>query len=397
MNPFIKSKVFLKRNEEKRLKDGHFWAFNNEVEKVQGEPENGEIVELYDANGNLIGEGFYNKNSLITVRLLERKHIDDIDLLFENRVDQAYNLRKEFYPERNSFRMVYSESDFLPGLIIDKYNNSFVLQVYSAGMEKNINSIVNILTKKYSAENIFTKNEFSFRSLEFLPESDTVYLGSLKEEIIDDGTIKYKVNFEKGQKTGFYFDQSDNRFFIEKISKGKNFLDAFCNSGGFGLHAAKAGANSVTFVDSSDFAITNAQENFNLNNLKSDNEFVIEDVFTFLNQYIDSDKKFDVVNVDPPSFAKNKKNLPVAKKGYEKLNKLALHLVSNGGYLVTSSCSHYLSRHDFFDIIKIAARKANKNLQQIYFCTASLDHPEIQAMLETSYLKFAVFRVLDKI
>jgi 23S rRNA (cytosine1962-C5)-methyltransferase len=397
MNPFIKSRVFLKKNEEKRIKDGHFWAFNNEVEKVQGEPENGEIVELYDAGNNMIGEGFYNKNSLITVRILERKNVEDIQSLFENRIRQAYNLRKEFYPERNSFRMVYSESDYLPGLIIDKYNNAFVLQIYSAGMEKNINSVVEILIKHYNAENIFTKNESSFRNLEFLPESDTTYLGSMKEEVIDDGTIKYKINFERGQKTGFYFDQCDNRAFVEKISKGKNFLDAFCNSGAFGLHAAKAGAKSVTFVDSSDFAITSAQDNFKLNKLKSGSEFITEDVFDFFNRSIDAEKKFDIVNVDPPAFAKNKKNLPVAKKGYEKLNKLALRLINDGGYLVTSSCSHYLSRHDFFDIIRVSARKAGKNLQQIYFCTASLDHPEIPAMLETSYLKFAVFKVHDTI
>lgn len=393
----MKSKVYLKKNEDKRIRYGHLWAFNNEVEKVEGEPENGEIVELYNNEQYLIGEGFYNKNSLISVRILERKPIGDIASLFESRLKKAYQLRKEFYPNRESFRMVFSESDLLPGLIIDKYNNTFVLQIYSAGIEKNINIINEILKNNYNAETIFTKNESAFRSMEFLPASDSVYLGEIKNEIINDGFLKYSINFENAQKTGFYFDQCDNRQFVEKFSEDKNFLDAFCNSGAFGMHAAKAGAKSVTFVDSSDSAIENAKNNFSMNELKSKNEFISEDVFDFFNQCIDKNQKFDVVNIDPPAFAKNKKSLPIAKKGYEKLNKLALKLINDGGYLVTSSCSHYLSRTDFFEIIRTSARKTNKTLQQLYFCTASLDHPELPAMLETSYLKFAVFRAFDNI
>lgn len=392
----MKPQIRLKPKGEHKIRDGHLWVFSNEIQSVEGNPRNGEVVEVYNSGKYLIGEGFYNKNSLIAVRLLNNSPIRNLHNLLQNRIRNAYTLRRSFYPARESFRMVFSEGDFLPGLIIDKYNKTFVLQINSAGMENNIDCVVKILKEDYDSVNIFTKNEFNFRKLEFLPETDSIYLENLGEEIIEDGTLKYKIDFSKSQKTGFYFDQCDNREFIEKISKGKTFLDAFCNSGGFGLHASKAGAAKVTFLDSSTSEINNAQTNFQLNNFNIESEFVNADVFDYFNECIGSNKKFDVVNIDPPAFAKSKKNLSVAKKGYEKLNRLALQIVSSGGYLVTSSCSHTLTKSEFIDIVKTAARKTKKAVQQIHYNTASLDHPQIPAMPETAYLKFLVLRVFDK-
>ena len=221
------AKIHLKKNEERRIRSGHLWIFSNEIGSIEGSPENGDLIEAYDSRDNFLGSGFYNKNSLISVRILSNERIDDLFELLKQRFLSAQELRKTFYPSRNSYRFIFSESDFLPGLIIDKYNNTFVLQVYSFGMEKNIELIIKILKDDFAAENIFSKNEGYFRQLEGLVEEDKIYLGSMKTEIIDDGSIKYKIDFEKGQKTGFYFDQSDNRFFIEKICKNKTCCRSF--------------------------------------------------------------------------------------------------------------------------------------------------------------------------
>jgi len=389
----MKAQIILKKNEDRRIKSGHLWIFSNEILEIKYEADNGEIAEIYDYSRSFLGEGFYNKNSLIAVRLLSLEPIKDLKEFIKEKIKSAYELRKQFYPDRNSFRLVFSESDYLPGLIIDKYNDTYVLQIYSAGMQKNIDIIIDILKKEFNAKNIFTKNESHFRKLEFLPEEDEIFLGEKNEELIDDGSIKYKINFERGHKTGFYFDQSDNRFFVKKFVKEKVVLDAFCNSGGFGLHAAKAGAKSITFLDSSPFEIENAKYNYDLNELKSDLDFIVDDVFDYLERSIIENKRFDIVIIDPPAFAKSKKSLAKAKKGYEKLNKLAIQIINDAGYLVTSSCSHHLEKDEFIKIVNSAALKSNRKIQLIHFNDASLDHPRIPSMEETTYLKFAVFKV----
>ena len=389
----MKPKIYLNRNEHKRIRNGHLWIFSNEISELKAGIENGELVEVFDSKQNFLGEGFFNKNSLITVRILSRDRIINLEKYLGDKIKSAYDLRKQLYPERNSFRLVFSESDFLPGLIIDKYNDTYVLQIYSAGIQKNIDIIVNILKNELNAKNIFTKNESHFRKLELLPEEDQIFLGEKGDEIIDDGTIKFKINFEKGHKTGFYFDQSDNRIFLEKISKNKNILDAFCNSGGFGLHAISAGADSVAFLDSSAFEIENVKYNFELNKFNSRADFIVDDVFVYLEKIIADQKKYDILVIDPPAFAKSKRNLSKAKKGYEKLNKLALQSVTENGYLVSSSCSHHLKKDEFLQIVNTVAVKSGKTLQLIYYNSASLDHPQIPSMEETTYLKFAVFKV----
>lgn len=390
-------KIFLKKNEEKRIRNGHLWVFSNEIEKIIGEPGNGDLVEVYDSKEQLLGLGFYNKNSLIAVRLISKSKVVSLQDLFSNRIMNAYDLRKNFYPHRESFRLVFGESDFLPGLIIDKYNNSFALQVNSFGIQRNIDSIIEILKKDFSAQNIFTKNDFYLRKLEGLPEEDNVCFGSASTEIIDDGSIKYKINFNESQKTGFYFDQSDNRFFIEKIVKDKTVADIFSNSGGFGLHSLKAGAKSVTFVDSSSREIESVKENLSLNNLNIDSKYFVKDAFDFLEETVSAGKKYEVVMLDPPAFAKNKKSLHTAEKGYEKLNKLALLCVKDGGYLVSSSCSYHLQKENFLNCLNRAESKSSKDIQLIHFSGASLDHPRLSAMPETSYLKFAVFKVFRQL
>ena len=387
-------KITLKRNEDRRIRNGHLWVFSNEIDKIEEGIGNGDLVSVLDSKEGLIGTGFYNKNSLIAVRILSTARIGDLKEDFRKKLLNAYRLRKELYPSDNSFRLSFSESDYLPGLIIDKYNNTYVLQVYSFGMEKNISLIADILKEEFNAENIFSKNEDYFRTLEGLPTEDKVYLGEIKNETINDGAINYLINFEKGHKTGFYFDQRDNRFFIERLANDKTVLDAFCNSGGFGLHASKAGASKVTFVDSSAHEIESAKENFKLNNFTSETEFIEEDVFNYLGKTAAAGTKFDIVIVDPPAFAKSRKNIPTAKKGYERLNKLAMQCIAPGGYLVTSSCSYHITRDDFISAVSSASVKASRPVQLIYFNSASMDHPKLPSMPETSYLKFGVFRII---
>jgi 23S rRNA (cytosine1962-C5)-methyltransferase len=386
-------KVILKKNEERRIKSGHLWVFSNEIANIEGDISTGDLVRVYDSRSNFIASGFYNPNSLIAVRIISESETIDLESLFRERLSRAFEFRNLFYPDRDSFRMVFSESDFLPGIIIDKYKNTFVLQIYSAGAEKNIQLIVKILKEEFSAGNIFTKNEEYFRRLEGLPVQDFIYLGERNEEIISDGRVKYKIDFTTGQKTGFYFDQCDNRSFIEQFCRDKNVLDCFCNSGGFGLHAAYAGASNVIFVDSSAGEIKNTRENFSINGFNCKAEFVQSDVFDFLEKCAVEHNTFDIINLDPPSFAKNKKSLGKAIKGYEKLNRLALDLLKNGGLLFSSSCSYHVKEEMFIDMINNAAVKAGKRLQLFHFSNASLDHPSLTSMEETGYLKFAAFRV----
>ncbi len=387
--------IILKKNEDKRIKQGHLWIFSNEIQKVVGNPQNGDLVKIYDSQKNFLAQGFYNKNSLISVRILSKEKEIDIKELFKQRLISSYNFRKNVYPDRNSFRMVFSESDFMPGLIIDKYNDTYVLQINSAGMEKNIQMIIDVLVNEFSAKNIFTKNEEYFRQLEGLEYEDKIYKGEIKEEIISDGEVKYKIDFHTSHKTGFYFDQCDNRIFAGKFCKDKKVLDCFCNAGGFGLNAAKQGAKSVTFVDSSKREIENAKFNFGLNNFSCESEFIDADVFDFLEYCIQKNKKYDVVIVDPPAFAKNKKSVPAAIKGYEKLNRLAMQVLNENGFLFTSSCSHHIKDEVFIDILSKASLKVNREVQQIYFNNASLDHPSLPSMEETVYLKFAALRMIN--
>ncbi|KUO58720.1 hypothetical protein APF79_12505 [bacterium BRH_c32] len=389
------AKIILKKNEERRIVKGHLWIFSNEIHLIEENPENGSIVDVYDSKNKFLGAGFYNKNSLISVRILSRRKIENLNELFKERILDAYELRKASLSGRDSYRLVFSESDFLPGLIIDKYNDTYVLQVYSFGMDKNIEIVCNLLKNELGAKNIFSKNEEYFRVLEGLSTEDKIYLGEITDEVISDGEVKYNINFTKGHKTGFYFDQSDNRHFLAKFVSGKTILDCFCNSGGFGLNAINGDAASVSFIDSSETEIENVKKNIELNGFSSNFDFVIGDAFEELEKYKAEGRKFDVVNLDPPAFAKNKKNLLSAIAGYEKLNKLGMEVLVNSGFLVTSSCSFHLKKREFLEAVHSAARKAKKEIKLVYFNTASMDHPSLPEMNETSYLKFALFFVKD--
>lgn len=391
MNQIIK----LKKGEERRAKEGYLWIFSNEVERIIKEIENGEIVEAVDYEGNFLAKCFYNKNSLITLRILSYDKNFEFDKEIEKRILKAYDFRKLLYKESECFRLVFSESDFLPGLIIDKFDDFFSIQINSAGFERQKEMTIEIIKKLFNPQTIAIKNEEIFRKLEGINGDSDIIIGEESVKVITIDEIKYRIDLEKGQKTGFYFDQRENRKLIRKISEGKKVLDLFCNSGGFGLNAAFAGAIEIDFVDSSEKEISLAKENFELNSFKSKANFVKADAFEFLELAIRSEKKYDAVFVDPPAFAKSKKNLPSAIKGYEKLFRKSLKITNDSGFAAFSSCSHHIDEFTFKDIVKNSARKEKKILREIYFGGAAPDHPKLASMPETSYLKFGLYQVFS--
>ncbi len=392
MTPTVR--VVLRSKEEGRILRGHQWIFSNEIAAIEGDAQNGDFVSIYSHQGNFLGCGFYNKNSLIAVRIFTNTPDFDIYSLFAEKLKKAFTLRKTMFPDRDSFRFVFSESDFLPGLIIDKYNDTFVLQINSAGMEANKSVIAAILQSEYHAKNIFTMHDEYFRRMEGLTPDNEILIGEQGTEIISDGEINFRIEFSATQKTGFFFDQVANRKYAKQLTSGKTVLDAFCNSGGFGLHALNADASHVTFVDGSSSEMLNVKENLVLNGMLNEEQYelVCDDVFAYLEKCAAQNKFFDLVLIDPPAFAKNKKSVKTAIKGYEKLHRLALNIVNSGGFLLSTSCSQHVTKEEYLQVAAQAARKSGTTIQLLYSAGASSDHPVLLSMPETEYLKFIVYR-----
>lgn len=384
--------IILKRNEEHRLTAGHQWIFSNEIASVQGAPEAGDIVAILRHDKKQLGLGFYHPHSLIAARFLTETEEEISFSFFEKRIQQALALRKQLYPNAETFRLVYGESDFLPGLVIDKYNEYLSLQILSAGMEKRTTLICDVLESMFHPKAIVARNDTGTRVLEQLPEEKTILRGTPGVTIIDDDGVKFEVDVMTGQKTGFFLDQRENRKAIERYVIGKSVLDCFSNEGGFALHAAKGGAASVTAMDISETAIAKLHVNAHLNNVENIH-VTTADVFDHLKILQEKNKKFDVIILDPPSFTKNKKGIPAALQGYKQINAAALRLVNAGGFLVTASCSHHISKDGFLSAIEQATIKAKRQVQLLEFAGAAPDHPVLPAMPETEYLKFAIFAV----
>jgi len=385
--------LFLKNKEEGRILAGHPWVFSNEVREVKGSPNIGDVVELVAASGKSLGVGFYNPHSLISFRLLSTE-VEEIDTeFFQKRILQALDLRRKLYPASETFRLVYGESDFLPGLIVDKYNVYLSVQTLSYGMDAHLQTVCDILESLLHPKGIVERNESPLRELERLPQKKGVLRGSIDTTIIEDGDVKFAVDVFEGQKTGFFLDQRENRYTIRRFSQSADVLDCFSNEGGFALHAAKAGANSVLGIDVSAEAVRRASENARLNQLVNVN-FEQANVFDKLQQLASDGKKFDVIVLDPPSFTKSKKNVQPAKQGYKELHASAFRTLKKNGILLTASCSHHIESEVFLDIVDSTARKLGRTIQLLDWRGAGPDHPVLPAMPETRYLKFAVVRVL---
>jgi len=387
----MKKQVILKRNEEQRILKGHMWVFSNEIASVEGDPKPGDIVELVTQSGKFLGLCFYQPHSLITCRILTSEHEEINFEFFEKRITKALELRRKLYPGSETYRLVHGESDFLPGLIIDKYNEFIAIQALTLGMELRTKLICDVLESIFHPKAIVARNDVQIRALENLPIDKKILRGNHGITIFDDENVKFEIDVLQGQKTGFYLDQRENRKSIHRYAKDCNVLDCFCNEGGFGLHALYAKARSVTAFDISDYAISKTKVNMKLNSMIINVETA--DAYEKLRSFVSEKKLFDMVILDPPAFTKSKRNVKSAMYGYLSINKLALKIIQPEGYLVTSSCSHHISVDDFLSVIEKASVKAGRYLQLLELRGAAPDHPVIPYMPETKYLKFAIFKV----
>ena len=388
--------LYLKPKEHHRIQKGHLWVFSNELASVPRDIASGETVKLFTHDKKFLGTGFYNPHSLISVRLISCKDEQPDKEFFKKKFLEALKLREIIYnkEETNAYRLVHGESDGLPGLIVDRFNQAIVLQAFSAGMDIHLQLICDVLQELFSPTVIIVRNESPLRELEGLTIYKDVVRGERSETVqtIYDAGITYEVNLFEGQKTGFFLDQRENRRIIRKLSENAEVLDVFTNDGGFALNALYGGACSAILIDASNEALQRADRNAQLNKF-TEYSLVAEDAFDTLDQMVESKESFNLVVLDPPSFTKSRKNLPGALKAYKRLNKLGLQLVKNGGFLATASCSHHVSEEDFLQSVHQAALSAGCQLRLIHKNSQPFDHPVLLAMPETSYLKFACFYV----
>jgi len=388
--------LYLKPKEHRRLLGGHLWVFSNELREVPRDIAAGETVQLFTHDGRLLGTGFFNPQSLIAFRLLTRSEEQPDRDFFRRKILEALKLREKIYPatETNAWRLVHGESDGLPGLIVDRFDKALVLQSFSAGMDRHLQLITEVLKELFKPSTVVIRNESPLRELEGLPLYREMVLGTpddAQQVIFDDG-ISYRVNILEGQKTGFFLDQRENRRIIRKYSAGADVLDIYTNDGGFALNAMHAGARSTTMVDISQDALQRAEYNARLNGMK-DFSIVASDAFEALAKLKQENRSFDLVILDPPSFTKSRKTVPTALKAYVKLNRLGLQLVRDEGFLATASCSHHVSEEDFLAAVHLGAMHAGKHLRMICRNSQPPDHPMLLSMPETGYLKFACFYV----
>ncbi|MCX5778815.1 MAG: class I SAM-dependent rRNA methyltransferase [Elusimicrobia bacterium] len=386
-------KITLKFGEDKRLLAGHLWVFSNEIKLIDGQPTAGDIVEVHSVGGEYRGTGFYNPRSLIAVRILSRVRRDIDQSFFEEKIAAALAYRTAIYPSFSSYRLVFGESDGLPGLIIDTYDRYLVMQFLAAGMETQKESIVAAARKLLNPAGIIARNDSALRVLEGLPESTEVLWGEIPETaVIEEYNCSFSIDMTAGQKTGFFLDQKDNRQTFARYCAGKRVLDCFCHTGGFGIAAAKGGAASLVFVDSSRPAIELALANTERNAITVAREGIVADASTYLST--EARGNFDIINIDPPALIKSRKFYPQGYKAYRKLNTVALEALPVGGMLATSSCSHHLSPVDFRHMLEEAAARAGKQVRLVEWGTQSKDHPVLLSMPETEYLKFALLQVI---
>lgn len=388
-------KVHLKRKIASRIANGHPWIFANEVEKVEGNPEAAAIVDVYFFDGKFAGKGYFNPQSQIIVRLLTHdKKVEVNDEFFLNKIKECWVYRQSIGYTENC-RLVFGEADGLPQLIIDKFNDYFVMQTLALGIDVWKPAIAKALQTIFKPKGIFERNDVPVRELEGLPQQKGFLSQPFDTKIIiNENGLQFHVDMENGQKTGYFLDQQDNRRAIQNIVKGADVLGAFTYTGTFEIHAAHYGAKSVLGLDISENAVEQANKNAVLNGLQNIVRFEAANAFDVLKQWSKEDKKYDVVMLDPPAFTKSRANIQKAITGYKEINLRGMKLVKPGGFLVTSSCTNLVPPELFLQIIDMAAKDARRKIRQVTFQTQSSDHPIIWNMENTQYLKFLIVQVI---
>ena len=392
----------LKKGEGRTLKAGGLWVFDNEIESVMGDFEDGDIVVVHDYDGYGMGRGYINRHSKIRIRMLTRNKDQEIDAAFlKMRVNEAWEYRKKTV-DTSSCRIIFGEADFLPGIVIDKFADVCVVQSLALGIDR-LKPVILQALKEVLAEDgmilrgIYERSDVKVRKNEGME----LYKGFIGEpfdtnvEIVENG-VKYMVDVKDGQKTGFFLDQKYNRLAIQKLCPGAKVLDCFTHTGSFALNAGIAGAASVLGVDASELGVEQARLNARLNGLEDRVQFQCADVFDLLPQLEEKGEKFDVIILDPPAFTKSRSSVKNAVKGYREINLRAMKLIKDGGFLATCSCSHFMTYELFTQTIHQAARNVHKRLRQVEYRTQAPDHPILWAAEESYYLKFYIFQVCDE-
>ena len=388
-------RVHLNKKISRRIEDGHPWIFANEVNRVEGEAIGGDIVEVFTHDKKFMGRGYMNPKSQIMVRLLTRDRNEEIDEnFFYRKLLQAWQYKSQLGYKENC-RLIFGEADFLPALIIDKFNDYFVIQTLALGMDIWKAAIVKALEKIFKPKGIYERNDVPVRELEGLP----LLKGYLSEPFdttitITENGLQFYVDIENGQKTGYFLDQQDNRRAIAHIVKDADVLGAFTYTGTFEIHAAHYGAKSVYGIDISANAVEQANRNAALNNVGHNCRFEALNAFDVLKLWGKEGRQWDVVMLDPPAFTKSRENIQKAVTGYKEINLRGMKLIKPGGFLVTSSCTNLVQPELFLDIIQMAAKDARRKLRQVTYQTQSADHPIVWGMENTHYLKFLIVQVV---
>lgn len=377
-----------------RVANGHPWIFGNEINNIEGAVIAGDIAEVYSHDKKFMGKGYLNPQSQIQVRLLTRDKNETIDEnFFYKRLQQAWTYRQQLGYVENC-RLVFGEADYLPQLIIDKFNDYFVIQTLALGIDVWKPAIVKALEKIFSPKGIYERNDVPVRELEGLPQQKGFLSAPFDTKImIRENGLQFMVDVENGQKTGYFLDQQDNRRAIQHIVKGAEVLGAFTYTGTFEIHAAHYGARSVLGLDISDSAVQQANANAKLNGLDNICRFESMNAFDVLKVWGKEGREYDVVMLDPPSFTKTRENIQKAITGYKEINLRGMKLLRPGGFLVTSSCTNLVPPDLFLEIIQLAAKDARRKLRQVTFQTQSSDHPIIWQWDNTQYLKFLIVQV----
>ena len=404
------TKFYITPKGERAARSGHPWVYAEEITRIEGEYQNGDLVDVVTNKGKYLGTGFVNDHSKIRVRLISTNTNDKFDADFwERRLRYAIDYRRTVMPgaDFKCCRLIFGEADHFPGLTVDRFNDILVAQTLSLGIEVRKELIFNLLYKilREQGEEIrglYERNDVKIRLLEGMEENkgwfafaEAAEPGEPLTEIVENG-IRYNVDVENGQKTGFFLDQKYNRQAIAKIAKGKHVLDCFTHTGSFALNAGIAGSEKVLGVDASQLAVDQATENSRLNGLEDHVTFQCADVFDLLPKLEQEGEKFGVVILDPPAFTKSRNSIKNAVKGYREINLRGMKLVKDGGYLATCSCSHFMDPELFTKTIREAASNVHKRLRQVEYRTQAADHPILWAADESYYLKFIIFQVVDE-
>ena len=401
-------KIIITPKGEAALTGGHPWVYEGEVTAVDGAAEDGGLVDVVSRRGSWLGCGFYNSRSKIRVRLVSRNANDDFsDAFWERRIRYAWEYRKTVMGETDSrcCRVIFGEADLFPGLTVDRFESVLVTQTLSLGMERIKPRLFPLLAKVLREDGqdirgIYERNDVAIRELEGMAQGKGWYPlpgetppAQTTVDIVENG-IRYTVDFENGQKTGFFLDQKYNRLAVSRLAKGRTVLDCFTHTGSFALNAARGGAAHVTAVDVSEFAVQCAVENARRNGLDGVMDCMAANVFDLLPQLEKQPRKYDFIILDPPAFTKSRKTVASAMTGYKEINYRAMKLLPRGGYLATCSCSHFATEELFIKMLRSAARDAGVQLRQIEARQQCADHPILWGVEETNYLKFFILQVV---